>query len=165
MSDYSALTDALDELLAHALDAHTDAGLTPPARSYVSAGTPAAECDLLAVYATPRAKENPGGPQRCVIFHQADITIHRWMCLEITEPIPGQTALDAVGHTFHDSMWATWFYLGALITRGDLHPGLGCDRAELLNTAQILDEEGGMAAWTIQVRIDLAPYTTPGPAS
>lgn len=160
-----ALSDAAQAVLDHAVAAlEQDGAPGAPARAYVSAGDPDADCDLLAVYAVPFPK--PPAPQRtggtvpghCSILHRAEITVRRWQCAPKSD---GRAAVDegtadAYGIEFHDGLWAVWSYLGARIIAGDLIDGIGCSAAELNDRPQI-DQAGDMAGWTLTLNLDLAP--------
>lgn len=165
-----ALTDALDQILDHATAAYTEAGLGAdlPDRRYISPGTPPADCELLAVWGVPRTKETGvlGEPRtaRCAIVHQADISLQSWLCVTTGTP-PTVAALQADGERLHNHLWAVWHYLGRQIVNSVLLDGLACTNAQLLNSAQVLDEEGAYAGWRIDLRVDLTPLLTGQPAS
>ncbi len=164
------LSDALQQILDHAVDAYTEEGLDAadiPARRYISPGAPPADCELIAVWGIPRTKDVGalGDPRttRCAIVHQADITVQSWLCVPTGTP-PDEIALDTAGIRVHDHLWAVWHHLARQIVNSTLIAGLACANAQLLNTALVLDEDGAFAGWRIDLRVDLTPLLT-GPSA
>lgn len=164
-----ALADACNLILGHVSDAYTEADITDaPGRQYVTPGAPPADCELVAVWGVPEVKErganvNPS-MQGCSIIPRASIQITSWLCVPTGHP-PKEADLAAAGARFADHLWAVWSHLAHLISTAGLYEDQSdCRNAQLLNAAQILDEEGAYAGWTIPLLLDLNPFRT-DPAS
>jgi hypothetical protein len=156
-----ALADALTTTLEHVEDAYVDAGiLDAPERQYVSPGPAPADCELVAVWGNPQAKETTSNPpQGCAIFPEALVTIRSWLCIPTGHPPDGDD-LATAGARIHDHLWAVWSHLSSLISGGTYTPGAKCSAARLITTS-LLEEEGAFAGWEIQLALDLDPYRTP----
>lgn len=158
-----ALCTALQTVLGHVDDAYIAADLTAPRRSYVSVGPPPADCELVAVWGVPMVKERGANVdpsvQNCSIIPRAAITIGSWLCAPTGTP-PEVADLSEAALRLHDHVWAVWSHLAHLIAHGELHDGLRCAKAEILNAAVILPEEGAFVGWQIPIFVDLDPFRT-----
>lgn len=156
------LYDFCNALLADAVDILDDAGLVVPSRQFVSATTPAEDCDTIAVWVDNLGPWATAGRQDrapCGFVTSAGVNLRIIMCQDEGgnegQPVP-VAQLDTFGLEHHQRGWVLWNGLLSLWTSstGAAFTDRRCDTVrdwEMVQTEYF----GGTGGWTISFEMQI----------
>lgn len=170
MSSISELDDAAHELLTacELLLAETTGGT--PARSYVSPGLSADNCDQVTVWASDLGEENtsplspaPQSGHRQVTgrINLATLKIRVIRCVQTSDPSSQgkkpaeEVGLEAAAALGNQDAWVLWCGLMAMVRRDLLFAK--CNEVHF-DSCEAIPTEGNVAGWEIQIRVLLPGF-------
>lgn len=157
------LYDFCTALLDDAADLLSDAGLAVPSRVFVSATTPAEDCDTLAAWVDNLGPwATPGLQDRapCSFVTSVGVNLRIIVCQQEGgnegQPIP-EDQLDTFGQEHHQRGWVLWNGLLALWTSGSGGSAFAGRRCETIRDWEMVQTEyfGGIGGWTISFEMQM----------